>query len=178
MTKFGRLWSVLSGIFMILGAAILFANPQKGLGIVVLMISLVLLLYGVRYLWYYFSMARHMVGGRIMMYIGLLSFAVGIFTFSLSDNSEIYIILYLIGTHAFSGLVDLLHGFQAGKMGDGRGFIINLIQGGINFTICVLCIVFIRSSATVSLIYGLGLVYSAIGKIVSAFRRTAIVYIQ
>ena len=160
MTKFGRLWSVLSGIFMILGAAILFANPQKGLGIVVLMISLVLLLYGVRYLWYYFSMARHMVGGRIMMYIGLLSFAVGIFTFSLSDNSEIYIILYLIGTHAFSGLVDLLHGFQAGKM------------------ICVLCIVFIRSSATVSLIYGLGLVYSAIGKIVSAFRRTAIVYIQ
>lgn len=178
MSKAQRLKSFCEGILILLVAALLFTAPEDEAGylLVTLILSVSLILAGVRMLIYYFSMARHMVGGKAVLFRGVILFDLGMFTHSLANVPRIYLMLYLLIIHLFAGLIDVLRAFEAKKQGGAwRG---TLAVGIANVLVGAACVAFARSVQSLVWIYSGGLIYTACIRIVSAFRRDAIVYIQ
>ncbi len=172
-----RITNVIIGVVMLLMGAVLILVPSEGLPFVALILSVSLVVYGVRMLVYYVKMARHMVGGRLMLYIAVIVLDFGVFVWTLSDIPKIYIVLYMVAIHAFSGAIDIMRGIEA-KRYHASSWRLSFISGVVNIAVAILSIVFIRSVNVIVILYALGLIYSAITRIISAFRRTAIVYIR
>ncbi len=172
-----RITNVIIGVVMLLMGAVLILVPSEGLPFVALILSVSLVVYGVRMLVYYVKMARHMVGGRLMLYIAVIVLDFGVFVWTLSDIPKIYIVLYMVAIHAFSGAIDIMRGIEA-KRYHASSWKLSFISGAVNIAVAILSIVFIRSVNVIVILYALGLIYSAITRIISAFRRTAIVYIR
>ena len=172
-----RVTNILSGVVMLLMGAVLILLPSEGLSFVALIFSLSLIVYGVRMLAYYITMARHMVGGRLMLYIAVIVLDFGVFVWTLADIPKIYVVLYLVAIHAFSGAIDIMRGIEA-KRYHASSWKLSFISGVVNIVIAILSIVFIRSVNMIVILYAIGLIYSAITRIISAFRRTAVVYIR
>lgn len=172
-----RIKNILIGIAIILGALILIAFPEDGIIITASILSLSLFIYGIKTLIYYVTMARHMVGGRIMLYLAVVVLDLGMFTMMLTNIPKIYIVLYLVVVYAFAGVVSILRALEA-KRYQAPMWKLSPISGIINVVIAILCIIFMRSTNMIVYLYCAGLIYSAIVRIVTAFRETAIVYIQ
>lgn len=172
-----RIKNVLIGILTILGAVILIVFPEEGILITASILSLSLFVYGIKTLIYYITMTRHMVGGRIMLYLAVVVLDLGMFTMMLTNIPKMYIALYLVVVYAFSGAIDILRALEAKKY-QAPSWRFSLISGIISVVIAILCIVFIGSTNMIVYLYSAGLIYSAIARIVTAFRKTAIVYIQ
>lgn len=172
-----RIKSILFGAVILLVAVILIAFPEEGLVITASIMSISLFIYGVKTLIYYFSMARHMVGGRIMLYLSIIVLDLGMFAMMMTNIPKIYIVLYLLVVYAFAGAIGILRALEAKKY-QASSWKFSLISGIINLVIAILCIVFIGSTKMIVYFYCVGLIYSAIVRIVTAFRKTAIVYIQ
>lgn len=175
MTTFQRIRSIVAGLVMIVAALIVIFEPEIGIFVAAIIFSVYLLVYGIRRLIYFFTMARHMVGGRTMLYLGVVILDLAIFTLSLMDAANVYIMIYLIAIHGFSGVVDILRAFEARKYHN--HWKMNFLRGIGNLLIAIACGVFIGSPETAAVIFGAGLIYSGIMRIVSALRRTAIIYI-
>lgn len=178
MGKFGRVRNVIIGILMILLSFIMMIlDPEVSFLIAALILSLALLVNGIRLLIFYFTMARHMVGGKVQLYVGLIVFDFGIFTLTLTNIPHIYLILYLLGTHAFGGVFNILHALETKRNG-ASSWKLKFSQGVVNLLVAVLCLLSLGSTQLLVVIYCLGLLYSAVVHIISAFRKDAIVYIQ
>ena len=177
MTTFGRIRNIIAALLMIAGSIVMVAEPSAGFYIAAGILSLMLIFYGVRKLVYYFVMARHMVGGRIILYMGVLIFDLGIFTLTLSNVRPQYVMIYLIAIHAVTGVISILGALEAKKQGD-SSWIARLIEGVVNIIVAVICGIFIGSQSVAVYIFSAGLIYSAIMRFISALRRTAIIYIQ
>ena len=171
-----RVKNILIGLLMLLASVILFLDPELGFYLVVLFITFYLIILGLRSLFFYFTMARHMVGGRSMLYVGIIMLDLGVFFSTLSDVPKLYIVLYLLFIHAFDGVVELMRSLEARRYGS--SWKLNMSSALANILMAVLCVVFLRSTKMLVFIYGAGLIYAAIVRIVSACRRTAVVYIQ
>lgn len=179
MTRLQRIKEVFAGIFMILGSLIIMLLPEEGYLLVALILGLTLFIRGLRTLVYYFSMARHMVDGKLILYMGVVLLDFGVFAMTLPDIPAVYVVLYLLVCHGFSGAVDIMRAFEARRY-EGQ-WKLNMGYGLMNILIAILAFaggVTSRSVTAVVYIYGSGLVYSAIVRIVRAFRKSAIVYIQ
>ena len=61
---------------------------------------------------------------------------------------------------------------------NGSSFTLKLIQGSLDIIMALCCAVFIKNGNIGTYIYSVGLINSAIFRIVSSFKKTAIVYIQ
>ena len=177
MSSGQRIKNVLIGVLIILGAVILIAFPEEGIIITASILSLSLFVYGIKTLIYYITMTRHMVGGRIMLYLAVVVLDLGMFTMMLTNIPKMYIALYLVVVYAFSGAIDIMRALEAKKY-QAPSWRFSLISGIISVVIAILCIVFIGSTNMIVYLYSAGLIYSAIARIVTAFRKTAIVYIQ
>ena len=180
MSRAQRVRSILTGLIMIFGCVMLVIKPDDGYVLVAAALSISLFVMGVRHLIYYFSMARHMVGGRTLLYKAVILIDLGAFAMSLTNYPRYYVIFYLIGAHAFSGVVDILHALEARDMQDPK-WKRQLIEGTVNLLVAlgtgVVGIAF-HSTDLVVYIYCVCLLYTAVMKIASAFKRTAIIYIQ
>ena len=176
MSKFTRVGRIITAFIMILGAVFLLLEPDVGYPVVLVILAVTLLVSGIRMLVYYFTMARHMVGGRTILYRGTILLDIGIFAMSLSSVPQFYVILYLQAIHGFSGAVSILRALEAKK--SQAPWKLNLAHGLVNIAIVICCLFFTHSAAAVSVIYASGLIYSACFRIASAFRRTAVAYIR
>ena len=176
MTTFQRIRSVLAGLLMILLALLLFLDPEDNFALVAVILSLSLSFRGLRTLFFYFTMARHMVGGKAMLYVGIIILDAGLLTSSMLNTSQLYVMLYLLGIHAFSGAIDILRGLESKRLAAGSWHL-KVAHGVVNIAIAVISVIFIRSPATLAYLYALGLFSSALIRIVTAFRKTAVVYI-
>ena len=177
MTVIQRIKEIVAGLLMLLGAAVIMTDPEMGYIIIILVLSLFLIVMGIKRLFYYFTMARFMVDGKESLYTGVLLLDFGAITGSLSDVPKFYILLYLVAVHAFSGLVEILRAREA--RGQGSGFWkLKMVHGIIDMIMAVICIIFINEGSIAVLIYGIGLIYSALTRMVLAFRKTKLVYIQ
>ena len=172
-----RIKNVLIGVLIILGAVILIVFPEEGILITASILSISLFVYGIKTLINYITLTRHMVGGRIMLYLAVVVLDLGMFTMMLTNIPKIYIALYLVVVYAFSGAIDILRALEAKKY-QAPSWRFSLISGIISVVIAILCIVFIGSTNMIVYLYSAGLIYSAIVRIITAFRKTAIVYIQ
>jgi uncharacterized membrane protein HdeD (DUF308 family) len=176
MSSGQRIKSILIGAAILLGSVILIAFPDEGLTIVSAILSLSLFIYGVRTLIYYLTMARHMVGGRIILYLAVIVLDFGMFTMMMTNIPKIYIVLYLLAVYAFAGVIDILRALEA-KSYQAPSWRLSLISGVVNVAVAILCVVFIGSTRMIVYLYCAGLIYAAVVRIVTALRKTAIVYI-
>lgn len=177
MSKAQRVKDFLTGLLMIFFALILIYKPEEGYPLVIVVLSISLLLYGVRSLIYFFTMARFMVGGKTSLYKGIILFDLGMFTMTLAKIPDTYIMLYLVAVNLFTGGVDILSAVDSKRSGS-PSWKLKLAGGAVSVLAAIACVVFGRDHAVMVYIYCSGLIYSAIFRIISAFRKTAVVYIQ
>ena len=189
MSKFQRFQNIVIGLSMLISAAILILLPEGGCLYIMLFLAASLILRGISELIYYFTMARYMVGGKLILFIGAVFFDFGIFTLSLSDESKLFVLAYLLGEsklfvlayllgfHAFAGLVNVLRALEA-KRYKSTSWRLNMAQGVASILTVVICMIFSRNEILLVYCYCAGMIYSAALRIYSAFRRTAVVYIQ
>lgn len=176
MTFAKRIEQVLISLGMIAVALFMFAVPASGLDVIALVFSVSLDVFGIRALYYYLTMARYMVGGKAILFVGVFALDIGMFTATLAGNAPFYIILYLLGANVFTGAVSILRAFEA--KGYGAHWKLTMASGILDIWVGIVCVAFIRSPEVAAYLYAANLIRSALTRIISAFRRTAIVYIQ
>ena len=178
MTVYQRIKKILFSLCM-LGVALFFILKPSDTAyqIVVAILSLGLTIAGIKDIIFYFTMARHMVGGKMILIQGVIIFDFAIITSSLTNVPKIYILLYLIGIHAFSGVVEILRAMEARRTVDGP-WKIKFSHGIVNLILATACLIFIRQSNTALIIYSLGLMYSAVVRLFDAFGKKAFVVID
>lgn len=180
MSYFQRVKSFLFGAGMLILAAVLFLTPKEGYYVIALILGLSLFVYGFRLLWFYFVMSRYMVGGKATLYQAIIVLDLALFTSSVALMNQMIILFYLLGIFAFTGFVDILRALEAKKIG-APNWKRKLFSGILCVAMTVILVVFgLFHGETDYLVFGycISLVVSAIIRIVSAFRKTAIVYIQ
>ena len=140
MTNMQRVKKVLAGLLMLVCCAALVTDPEFGFYFVALILSISLLLYALRSLIYYFTMARHMVGGKSILFRGIIVLDLAVFTLSMVDDPKLYIILYLLGIHAFSGLMGILQALEARRY-QSPAWRRSMLSGAVNLVIAVLAVI-------------------------------------
>lgn len=178
MNSIQRIKKFLSGLGMLLGSLILSMEPEEGYYVIAIILSLSLLIYGIRSLIYYFTMARNMVGGKSIFYRALILMDLGIFTMTVITIPKIYLVCHLLISHGFSGIVDMLKAYEDKKL-EASSWRMSFVYGFGNLVISIAALgcAFAGLNWLVVDIYSAGLAYSGIMQIVSSFRRTAIIYI-
>jgi hypothetical protein len=177
MSKLQRVNSFVTGTLMILFAGLLVLDPKNNFILIVAALSIFMMLGAIKMLWYYFTTAKLMVGGRRILYQGIIYLDLALFTWSLNDVPMIYIILYLIAINAFAGVVDMGLAINA-KKSNAPSWRLKFSAGVVELGMAILCMVFIRSTNIVVWVYALGVAYSGLVRIIDAFRKTEVVYIQ
>ena len=178
MTVFQRIRGVFVGVLMLVFAIILIVNPSDDIYmLLIIILALGLAISGIKDIIFYFTMARHMVGGKMILVQGVIVLDFALLTGSLSDVPKFYVLLYLIGVHAFSGVVETLRALESKRSVEGP-WKLKLSHGIVNFLLAAACLIFIRHADTALIIYGIGLLYSAIMRILTAFRKTAFMVIK
>ena len=152
-------------------------DPTEVYQLIILTLGLTLLLSGLRSLIYFFTMARHMVGGRTVLYRSVIVLDIGLFTLSLTEIPLLFVVLYLASMYGFAGFVDIMRAREARKLKAGS-WKLNFSHGLVNVIMAALCLIFLGTELVAAEIYALGLMYSGLIRIIQAFRRTAVVYIQ
>ncbi len=178
MAVFQRIRGVFVGVLMLVFAIILIVNPSDDIYmLLIIILALGLAISGIKDIIFYFTMARHMVGGKMILVQGVIVLDFALLTGSLSDVPKFYVLLYLIGVHAFSGVVETLRALESKRSVEGP-WKLKLSHGIVNFLLAAACLIFIRHADTALIIYGIGLLYSAIMRILTAFRKTAFMVIK
>ena len=178
MTLFQRIKKILFALLMIVVAVMLLALPDEdGLDVVLLILTLGFAIKGIKDIIFYFTMARHMVGGKMILFQGVVVLDFAMFTGSLTDVPRIYVMVYLIAIHAFSGAVEILRARESKRTVEGP-WKVKMSHGAVDVILALICMVFIMDTATAVMIYSVGLIYSALIRIISAFRRTAFILIR
>lgn len=180
MTRSKRVIDVFSGIVMFAaGAAFFFLGVDSGVIAMLVLIQIGMSVRGFRALYYYLTMARYMVGGKTVLYRSFILLDLGTLAGALIGHRMIYGVIYLALLHTFSGVVSIFRANESRSYGAHWKF--KMAYGVTNVLLAAAVIVgsaVFRQPVIVIYIYGAGLMYSAVLRIASAFRRTRIVYIQ
>ncbi len=177
MTKLQKTKEICIALLLMgLGVGLLFMPGDDGFDMVLLILAFWFGIIALGSLSFYFYMARFMVGGRVSLYKGIILFDLSALTGSLTDVPHYYVLFYLIGLHAFQGLIRILRAFESRRYG-ASSYRLKLLHGILDLIVAIVCIVFIRHIRTAVLIYGLGLIYSSIFRIASALRKKKLIFI-
>ena len=172
-----RIGKILTGILLIAGAIFMLVFPEFGYLVLAVALAVTLLVSGISSLVYFFTMARHMVGGRSTLYSALIRIDFAVLTLTLTNIPKIFIMLYLVAVFGVTGLLHVLGGMEAKKKAASNWYW-RFISGVINLLIALLCLIFIQNYFVLGIVYSVGLIFTGLGRIVSAFYRSKIVYIQ
>ena len=165
---------------MILGVILMLNWPEYGVLAAGMVFSIILTVTGIRFLVYYFTMARFAVGGKIMLFIGMIVLDAGLLITSIVLANGMVLLYFLQFIYGIYGVLDIVQGIQAKRNGAPM-WKYTMINGAINITIVVfafICLNITRSEAMLLYILCAGMLYMAANRIISAFRKTAVVYIQ
>lgn len=177
MTIHQRIRSLLVSLFMA-GCAVfllLFEDSEFSSVLVAIFLSISLILYGLRQLFFYFTSARFMVSGMTILYVGLITFDVGVFALSIIDDPNILVMLYLVGLYAFTGVIGILRAFEAKS--ESSPWISTFLHGAFDVIVAIICLIFMHNSDVLVLAYAIGLLHRAIVRIYNALRPHDIAYI-
>lgn len=173
MNRRQRLNNILIALMMFVGALVLLLLPDDGYLFVLLIFCIAVLVKGIKGLIYYFSMARHMVGGKMILYESIILTDIGIFVTLFADIPKIYAMLLLVGIIAFDGVIDLMRAFEEKRLND-KGWKIKLSQGVINMLFALFCLFYLDSGIIITTIYSVGLIYGAGVRLINALKRTSV----
>ena len=175
MRNIARIKNVVFALILIAFAVILLTMPQFGPMLILLVLGALMILSGIRSLIYYFTMAKNMVGGKKTLYHSIFIIDVGAFLMAGYSGSEQLILLYLMGLLAISGGIDLIRALESKK--EGAPWKLRFISALIAFVLLIASILSMSNKQLVVYIFCIGLLYNAITRIISAFRKTAVIYI-
>ena len=161
---------------MLILAPVLMVFPENGYDIIITIIAAILFVRGFERIIYYFTMARFMVGGRTVLYTGIVLLDFGVISASLTYVPHYYILLYLIGVYAFTGAVEVLRAFEARSFGG--SWKLKIGHGLVNIALAALCVIFMKRMSIAVVVYSLGLIYSGVLRIITACRRSKLIFIQ
>lgn len=176
MGRLQRLGHVLLGLLMLLCSFLLFVDPDGGINIVASILALMMLFYGLQKLIYYFTMARHMVGGYSLLFVGIIAIDLGAFALTLLDQPHITIVIYLISYFGIMGVAGVLRAIEGRRFG--LRWHTSLIHGIISLLLVLSCIVFMGDTDLIMTVFSIGLAYSAIRHIATSLRKTDVIFIQ
>lgn len=180
MTRFDRIVNCIFGILQIAFAIVLMVSPGRGLILVLAAISIGLTLTGVQTLIYYLDMARSMVGGKSVLYRGLIFLDLGILTRSLIDDPRIYLIAYIGLLTVITGMVGVFRTYDLIR----RGAVHWRLTAAYGITHVIMGIAvlvfgfFLRLPVMAVFAYALMLFYSACIRIAAVFKENKMIYIQ
>lgn len=176
MSRARKVISIVISLAMLVCAVLLMRDPQIGMFVVAMVLGVVLLLYGIRTLAYYITMARHMTGGLSLLFMAVICIDMGLFALVLASNPRFSIVLYLVGYNAVAGILGIMRAMEARSFES--HWRLALAHGIVNVLFSVACVVFLGSDSIIITIFCAGLVYRAIMRMIMAVRRTEIIYIQ
>ena len=116
MTKLQRARELLGGLMMLAAGVLVICRPATGIRLIMLIIIVTMILKGLGSLSFYFTMARHMVGGKLQLYKGIILLDIGMFFMTLDDVPIIYLMLYLLVANLISGVIEILGAREARQM--------------------------------------------------------------
>ena len=176
MTRFQRAKEIIYALLIMIAAVAMIADPGEGYRIIIGIIGLYFTVLGIIRLYYYFTMARFMVGGRRSLYTGIIMFDFGLLAGTLTNVPHYYILLYLIGLHAFGGAVDILRSIESYRYK--ASWKLKMTHGLIDIMVAIVCVIFLKNINVAVFVYAMGLLYSAVLRIIGACRKTKFIYIQ
>ena len=177
MRKLQLIGNTVISIILIFLALVLILEPKNNYWIVVGVLSFALVIFGFRYLIFYFFLGRKMVGGKSLLYRGIIAVDFAAFTMSLNDIPITYVMLYLLVVHAIYGVISLLHAKEMKRSGS-PGWRIGMVYAIGNLILSVLCLIFLGKIETAVYIYAVSIIYSALHRIVTALQPREMVAIQ
>lgn len=180
MTRSRRVVDVLYGIVMfIAGFSFFTSQVENSVLAMLVLIQFGMTFRGLRALYYYLTMARYMVGGKNVLYRSFIWLDLGTMAGALVGHRIIYAVIYLAILHTFSGIVSIFRANESRSYG--AHWKLKMAYGVTNILIAAAVVVgsaVYKQPLVMTYIYGAGLMYSAVLRIASAFKRTNIVYIQ
>ena len=180
MSRFGRIINAVSALFMIaIAVLMLYLDAVHGLKLVLLVIQMGMTFRGLQAIIYYLSMARHMVGGKNVLFRGMIFLDLGVLAGTLFEHPAVYTLIYISLLHVFTGAVSVLRANESRKIGS--SWKLKMAYGITNMLLAVIVVIYGIAFGRLGIavwVYGIGLIYSSILRIISSFRRTEIVYIQ
>ena len=177
MSTLQRIEYSLAGLVRVLFGIFMIYKPFESYVPIARILVAVLVLMGLRNLLYYVLMARHMVGGKMILFIGMLFMDFGIFSYSLVERPKLFLISYLIVSHFFWGSLNIIKAVVE-KRNFTPTWRRDCMQGILHMLIMAAAIRYAPSVRRLVILFCAGIIYSGIVHIVSALRSTAIVYIQ
>lgn len=176
MSSIRRVGKILYGLLMLLCAVLLQYVPEDGAAIVIFILDISLLIYGIKMLVYYFTMARFMVGGVMTLYKSIIVIDFGLFIFYLNQIPYRLMMLYLIGVMALNSVTSLLSAFEMIRL-ENHSWKFKIIYGAVNMILAIMSLFMLGSLRMVTAVFSLGLINAAVYNIVSALKKSAIIYI-
>ncbi len=175
MGNFQRLKNILVALALIACGITVLLLPDHPLVFIAIFLGAGLAIYGLRMVWYFVTMARHMAGGLAILFIGIIALDAGVFMLALSDGARLPIVLYLAALNAFSGIVSILRAVEGLRLE--THWKARLVSGVVSLLLAVACVQQRNSDQAIVIIFCLGLFYSAITRIYDALRPTEIIHI-
>lgn len=179
MSKFSRVLSVLKSLLMILiGLVILLDTGEPDFNYIVVcsILGLVITFRGFKKLFFYFSSARHMVGGRRILINSIINIDLGLLSFLVLLENQVLAILYMIAVFILLGAIDVLRSFEIKKNGS-KTWVIKLIKGLLTIGVGGVCAAFITNDTTFFVVFGCAWIILAIEGLITAFSKSAVTYI-
>lgn len=177
MGSLRRIANAASGVVLIILGLLLLQDPRGGYDLVLRLLMTTFTLYGLQMLVYFFTMARYMTGGFEILYKGVFILDAGLFVLFLDNIPRLYVMFYLLGGLALSGVIDILQANYARKLQAGN-WRYQIFYGILKVLILVPALFYLDSVRSLTYIYAAGLIHTAFTCLVTAFRRTEIVYVE
>ena len=136
---------------------------------------IVMLINGIRFIVFYFTMARFMTGGRGMLYRGILYTDLALYTLSLNSVPVNYIMTYVTAILIIAGAINLFQAFDILKLGGFWQF--KLVQGIVTIGLAFYGFTHLHQPMVLSGICAIALIYDAIMQVIAVFTPTQIITI-
>lgn len=175
MSLVKKILTLITSLLMVLVAIGLVIEQEIGYYAMLLILIGVLAVKAVQSVWYYFSMARHMVGGLFYFYQAVLFVDLTLTAPLLLVAPRWIVALYLNGVIAFSGVIDILRATDQKKM-QWPQWKLRMVLGISKILFAVIAMIVMRSPEMLTRIYSFVLVYTAIIRVMNVYRSKNIVY--
>ena len=177
MNRFKRIGNVLTGIGLLLISLVMLAIPDLGYLLATWILGVVLVVNGLRQLVYFLCMGIHMVGGKMILYRALITLDMGFFTLSIRGTGQRYVLFYFTIYYLCAGIISIFRALESQKLEAGS-WKTKLAGGLFDMVIAATCLINNHSERVMLAVLCFALSVSAITRIMMAFKKSAIIYIQ
>lgn len=177
MTKNQKVFTVIKSLFMFLIIGIIIAFPENAYQNIVLFLNIVFLFKGVSQLIYFFTMARHKVGGLSIFYKSILYIDIGLFIMSYDDAPKRIVMIYLIMLAVFSAAISIANALK-GRQIKTPEWKIHLAKAIITLLLAAFCAFCIDSKEIAVILFSIYLLMNAVSGIIFCFIGTEMYYVK